>query len=122
MTIAAPPSMESGLPKTDYYAPSFVVEVEGRELDPESKGDILELKVTMDLENLTSCDLTVNNWDDKGLTFKYSDTKIFDIGNRVHVSLGYADEVRSMLRQRHRPRRHAQAARPPAEKRRRQAV
>ena len=89
---------ESGLPSTDYYAPDFLVEVEGREIDPESKGDVLEVKVTMDLENLTSCELTVNNWDDRAFFFKYSDTKTFDIGNRVHVSMGYADALKSMLR------------------------
>ena len=98
MAGTATPRLESGLPRTDYYAPAFVVEVEGRELDPESKGDVLDVKVTMDLDNLTSCDLTINNWDDKALAFKYSDTRTFDIGNRVHISLGYADEVRSMLR------------------------
>src|SRR5262249_26207507 len=30
--------------------------------------------------------------------FKYSDTPTFDVGNRVHVSMGYADSLRSMLR------------------------
>jgi phage protein D len=32
------------------------------------------------------------------LTFKYSDTRTFDLGARVHVQLGYADRLRSMLR------------------------
>ena len=91
-------TLESGLPSTDYYAPDFLVEVEGREIDSESKGDVLEVKVTMDLDNLTSCELTINNWDDRLLSFKYSDTSTFDIGNRVEVSMGYADSLRSMLR------------------------
>ena len=30
--------------------------------------------------------------------FKYSDTRTFDVGNRVHVQLGYADRLRSMMR------------------------
>jgi len=87
---------ESGVPATDYYAPNFKVEVEGRELDPEAKGDVLDVKVTMDLDNLTSFDLTINNWDDKRFAFKYSDTTIFDVGNRVHVRMGYADDLRFM--------------------------
>jgi phage protein D len=87
---------ESGIPATDYYAPNFKVEVEGRELDPEAKGDVLDVKVTMDLDNLTSFDLTINNWDDKRFAFKYSDTTIFDVGNRVHVRMGYADDLRFM--------------------------
>jgi len=85
---------ESGMVDVDYYAPNFKVEVEGRELDPEAKGDVLEVKVTMDLENMTSFDLTINNWDDKRFGFKYSDTTVFDIGNRVNIRMGYADGLR----------------------------
>jgi len=90
-------SLSTIIPSTDYYAPNYKIEVEGRELDPESKGDVLEVKVTMDLENLTHFDLTVNNWDDKHLAFKYSDTTIFDLGNRLHVQLGYAGDLVSMV-------------------------
>lgn len=91
------PVLLPGLP-TEYYAPDFLVEVEGRALDPTTKGDVLEVKVVMDIENMTSASLTVNNWDDVGFDFKYSDTAAFDVGNRVHVQLGYADRLRSMLR------------------------
>lgn len=86
----------SGLPRTSYYAPNFRVEVEGLELDPTSKGDVLDLKVTMDKENLTSFDLTVNNWDDRTLDFKYSDGKTFEPGNRVVIYMGYADDLKFM--------------------------
>jgi phage protein D len=89
--------ISSGLPSTDYYAPNYKIEVEGQELDPESKGDVLEVKVTMDLNNMTHFDLTVNNWDDKHLAFKYSDTGTFDVGNRLHVKMGYADGLLSMV-------------------------
>jgi hypothetical protein len=85
-----------GLPATDYYAPNFRVAVEGRELDPEMKGDVLDLKVTMDKENLTSFAMTVNNWDDRHFTFKYSDARIFEVGNRVVIRMGYADDLRFM--------------------------
>ena len=67
-------AIKSGLPSPDYYAPDFRVEVEGEELDPRTKGDVLEVKVSMDIDNLTSFDLTFNNWDDRTLSFKYSDT------------------------------------------------
>lgn len=89
--------LSSGIPSTDYYAPDYKIEVENQEVDPESKGDVLELKVTMDLDNLTHFEMTVNNWDDKRLTFKYSDTATFDLGNRVHVRMGYAGGLLSMV-------------------------
>lgn len=89
--------LASGLPSVDYYAPNYKIEVEGKELDPESKGDLLEVKVTMDLKDLAHFDMTINNWDDKKLVFKYSDTSTFDVGNRVHVQMGYAGELKSMV-------------------------
>jgi phage protein D len=85
------------LTATDYYAPDFRVEVDGREIHPETKGDVTEIKVTMDKENLTQVELTVNNWDDENFRFKYSDTDTFDVGKTIHVQLGYAGQFVSML-------------------------
>lgn len=82
----------------DQYAPDFRVEVEGRELDPKTKGDILDLKVTMDMDAMTSVDLTFNNWDDRKLFFKYSDTTKLNVGNRVHVLMGYSGKLVSLMR------------------------
>ena len=33
--------------------PDYKIEIEGRTLDPETKGDVLDVKVTMEKENLT---------------------------------------------------------------------
>lgn len=96
--MSAEPLARSGLPAVDYYAPDFRIEVEGRELEPQAIADILEVKVTLDLENLASCELSISNWDPDELTFKYSDTETFDVGNRVQVEMGYAGQLRSMLR------------------------
>ncbi|HYD37113.1 MAG TPA: hypothetical protein VEA60_05840 [Allosphingosinicella sp.] len=87
-----------GLPPTGFYAPDFLVEVEGSPLDPETKGDVLSLKIVMDLENMTSAEIQLNNWDDKGVWFKYSDRSGLYVGHRVHIQLGYADRLVSMLR------------------------
>lgn len=88
----------SGLPSTDYYAPDFRIEVEGRDLDPTSVRDMLEVKAVFDKENLASFSFTVNNWDDEAFDFKYSDTRLFDLGNRVVVRMGYADRLKFMVR------------------------
>jgi phage protein D len=88
---------KEGLP-TDYYAPDHKIEIEGQALDPETKGDVLDIKVTMDVENLTGISLNINNWDDRRFRFKYSDTKTFDVGNRIHVKMGYAGRLLSVAR------------------------
>lgn len=87
-----------GLPPTGFYAPDFLVEVENEPLDPETKGDVLSLKVVMDIDNMTSAEIQLNNWDDKKIWFKYSDRSGLYVGNRVHVQLGYAGRLVSMLR------------------------
>jgi phage protein D len=51
----------------------------------------------MEMEHMTSFALTINNWDDRNFRFKYSDEQDFDVGQRVHVMLGYADQLRSMV-------------------------
>jgi phage protein D len=90
-----PSLRQDGLP-TDYYAPDYKIEVEGRQLNAETKGDVLEMKVSMDLENLTGFDLTINNWDDRNFGLKYSDADTFDVGNRIHLQMGYTGKPLSM--------------------------
>ncbi len=92
MTVAATSDLS-----TDFYAPNFQVEVEGQNLDPETHGDVLSVKVVLDLENLSRFDLTINNWDDGRIDFKYSDKKTFDVCNRVNVKMGYAGRMVSVL-------------------------
>lgn len=89
---------QPGLPSTEYYAPDFKVEIEGREIDPRAVRDMLEVKVTLESENLSGFSFVANNWDDEEFTFKYSDTKLFDLGNQVHVQMGYADGLKSMIK------------------------
>lgn len=89
--------LKSARPADDYYVPDFRVEVEGAVLDAEAHGDVLELKVVMDMDNMTSFDFTINNWNDKTVSFKYSDTDTFNVGNSVHVLMGYAGKLLPMV-------------------------
>jgi phage protein D len=89
--------LQSGLP-ADYYAPDYLIEVEQQALDAQTKGDVIDLKITLAKDSIGSFSLTINNWDDKQLGFKYSDGKTFALGNRIHVKLGYAGNLVSVLR------------------------
>jgi phage protein D len=54
----------------------------------------------MDMENMTSFDFTIANpwhYKEPEVEFKYSDSKLFDVGNRVRVEMGYVDQMRSMM-------------------------
>lgn len=96
----AEPAVKSGVPETDYYAPAFKITVEGKDLKPETLKEILEVKVVMDMDNMTSFDFVIANpwhYRDPETTFKYSDSKLFDLGNRVHVEMGYVDRMLPMV-------------------------
>ena len=69
----------------------------------------VDVKVVMDMENMTSCELTVNNWDDRTLDFKYSDSDAFDVGhfdfeprqlepNLFAMAMNTEDSLREYLR------------------------
>ena len=88
---------QAGLP-SDYYAPDYFVEIKDQALDQETKGDVLDLKVILEKDNIGRFNFTINNWDDKRFAFKYSDSKTFDLGNEVHVKLGYVGSLVSVMR------------------------
>jgi phage protein D len=77
----------------DYYAPEFVVRVDGEVLDPTTKGDILQVGVVLDQQQPASFSLTISDWDDGHLTFKYSSTTVFDPGRQITIDLGYAGRL-----------------------------
>ena len=82
----------------EFYAPEFLVEINGRELDPATKGDILQVKVVMDIDNMTGFELTLNNWDDDAFDFKYTnDRDLVDLCGLVSVRMGYAEKLLSMV-------------------------
>jgi len=81
----------------DYYAPEFVVQVGGEVVDPTTKGDILQISVTLDEENPASFSLTVNDWDDVKLTFKHSSSRRFNPGREVTIDLGYASRLQRVV-------------------------
>jgi phage protein D len=95
--MTATATRSPGLPER-YYAPAFVVEIGGAALDPESMGDVLEVKVEMELKKLTSVDLKLNNYDDTKFDLKWSDASQFRLGSQIHVKMGYAERTLSMMR------------------------
>jgi phage protein D len=77
----------------DRYAPEFEVHIEGLQVDPTTKNDIIDIKVHRDIDEMSGFDLELNNWDDRNLKFKHSDSPQLQLGARVSVRLGYADKL-----------------------------
>jgi len=106
-TVANPVKRTStpqpGIP-ADFYAPGFAIEVEGKELGPESLGNILEVKVEMALGEPAHFELVLDNWDDRQADIKNIESAgkktkpQFDLGHRVLIKMGYAGRLISMIR------------------------
>ena len=94
MTAATPTSERlPGLPDR-FYAPDFRIEVEGRAIEPSLRANITEVAVTLDSEQLSGADLTINNQDtDINRLMEWLDSDVFRLGNRVRVHLGYAEPL-----------------------------
>jgi phage protein D len=79
------------------YAPAFAVDVQGQPVGVRVKDDVLEIHVVLDLEQMSSFEITFNNWDDKHLRFKYSESdagnELFGISRLVAIQLGYANKL-----------------------------
>jgi phage protein D len=96
MTVVAPVRAD-GLPER-YYAPDFVVEINGAKFDEASKGDVLELKVEMALGEATSVDLKLNNYNDETFDLKWIDDEQLRLSSKIHVQMGYVEQRLSMMR------------------------
>jgi phage protein D len=84
----------------DFYVPAFLVELDERPLGQNVIRDIVRVSYKDNIEEVDSFELTVNNWDAAGRTFKYSDEDLFVPGKRLQLWMGYQgqDRLRLMLK------------------------
>jgi phage protein D len=79
------------------YAPDFAVDVEGQPVNVKVQDDVLQIHVVLELDQMASFEITFNNWDDKHLRFKYSESdakdELFKISRLVAIKLGYAGQL-----------------------------
>jgi uncharacterized protein len=95
--MISPFSSVVAIPPETGYAPAFAVNVEGQPVGVQVKDDVLDIHVVLELDQMASFEITLNNWDDKLLRFKYSEsdasTEVFPVSRLVAIQLGYADKL-----------------------------
>lgn len=96
-TMTTQSSQVVAIPPDPGYAPDFSVVVEGQPVGTPVRDDVLQIHVVLQLDQMASFDITFNNWDDKLLRFKYSesnaDDEVFRISRLVAIQLGYAGQL-----------------------------
>lgn len=84
-------------PQTGFFVPDFLLKIEGKPLDPNTRGDVLSIKLVLELEKMTSATIKLNNWDDQKIEFKYSDLKAFFVESRAQLEIGYVGNKQPLL-------------------------
>jgi len=82
MTELALPDLAADL--RGLYVPQFEVRIEGAGLPQDVLRDVIQVTYKDSLDELDSCEITVNNWDDTGKRFKY-------IGSETAEEMGSGD-------------------------------
>jgi uncharacterized protein len=99
VTIA--PSELMAVPPHFGYAPDFAVFVDEEPVDERTRDDVLSIRVDLDIGQMSSFDITFNNWDERKLRFKYAETDAqnerFAIGRPVQVHMGYVGRLLPMV-------------------------
>lgn len=101
-----------------FYVPQFELRIEGAGLPKDVLRDVTEVTYKDKIDEIDSCEITVNNWDATRRAFKYvgaedldasgqprdpsnpaaASWKIFDpCGKRVELLLGYAGQLEQMM-------------------------
>jgi uncharacterized protein len=74
-----------------FFAPQFELVLGGRKAQTQIIHDVIDLSFQDDIDQLGSCDLTLNAWDDDKQRYKYIDDGIFDPGTDLELKMGYRD-------------------------------
>jgi phage protein D len=93
-----------------FYVPQFKIRVAGENLPEHVVRDVIEVTYKDKIDEIDSCEITVNNWDATLNAFKYigaekagadlPEWKLFEPGKNkeVEVSLGYVGQLESVMR------------------------
>lgn len=73
----------------DFYVPYFEVKLKNSALKQDVIRDIIQVSYKDSLDNIDSCEITINNWDAEKRSFKYSDSDIFVPGSDLELWMGY---------------------------------
>ncbi|SHF55684.1 phage late control D family protein [Streptoalloteichus hindustanus] len=76
-------------PGQDFYVPAFEVNPPGRRMPGDVLHDVIDVSYADGLGQIDSFSFTVNNWDARKRTFKYSDGSTFLPGQKLELWMGY---------------------------------
>lgn len=82
-----------------FYAPKFEVVVEGKKLPIDVSKSIINLTVEEKLNEGATFSFTMyDDYDMEAQKFKWLDDKLFDVGNKIAVKIGYGNSMETLIK------------------------
>jgi len=98
------PTIKHALPGAGAYAPEIAILLGPKQFDLKAadKLDVIDLRVTLEKDQLGGFSLVLANTDARfelgeGSPFKYTDSSLFDINTEITIGMGYAGNVKKVL-------------------------
>ncbi|MDH3638919.1 MAG: hypothetical protein OES09_10730 [Gammaproteobacteria bacterium] len=89
--VGGVPDQSDRVQSPDLYRPGFDIFLDGRPLAGELARDVMQVTFRDSEQDAGSLEFTINNWDTERRAFKYSNTRVFEVGQAVEVRMGYRD-------------------------------
>lgn len=86
------PGQENKSISTDFYAPTFTVEINGQELSADISNAILNVTVNEKIKTASTFSLQIDNHE-----LKWQDSSLFKLGNEVIIKMGYVNNLHQMI-------------------------
>lgn len=77
--------------------PEFAIKIDGAEIDPVARLDVLEIDVSEEIGRHGRASLLLTNWDGDAQQPTHSEGEVFAPGASVEILLGYADELETVF-------------------------
>ncbi|WP_327343098.1 phage late control D family protein [Streptomyces europaeiscabiei] len=81
----------------DEPAPALEIRCDGVLLPLDARVDVESVTVLEDLHALSMFTVTLYNWDSERLSFPWSDSRLFEVGTEVRISLGYVGDLQPVM-------------------------
>ena len=81
----------------DLLNPNIKILIQGKALNPKEEADFISATISEDLEAPSMFELKFNTWDVEEQKFTWIDKDLFELGDRVEIQMGYAQDLKTVM-------------------------
>lgn len=85
-------------PDVNVLSPSLELIINGQNLPPAAKSDLIAVSVTDEINTISSFSTTFLCWDGAKMEVKWIDDDLFKEGNVIEIKMGFVDKLKSLFK------------------------